>query len=78
MSTLRKAVIGTLVLWSILVAGYAYAYVTGRSGLASAQGYEAEWDWQLFFFAITRFPILLAALGVALWLERKYLGQSQR
>jgi hypothetical protein len=32
------------------------------------------WDWQLFFFAIGRLPLLVILLGVILWLERRISG----
>jgi hypothetical protein len=37
--------------------------------LPGAVGYEQDWDWQLFFFAITQLPLLALLLGVVLWLE---------
>jgi hypothetical protein len=75
MSKLKSTVIATLVVWAVVTLSYAYLYVTSRTGLAGAEGYEAEWDWQLFFFAITRLPLLLIVLGIVLWLERRLLRQ---
>jgi hypothetical protein len=35
--------------------------------LPDAEGYEADWTWQLFFFAITRLPIALIGLFLIMW-----------
>jgi hypothetical protein len=58
-------------LWLFAMAVYAYVYVTRRTSLPGAEGYEAEGDWQLFFFSITRLPVLLAVLALVLWLLSK-------
>ena len=62
-----------IVVWAILTAGMVYSYVTERISLDDAVGYEQKWDWQLFLFSVTRLPILVAGLCLALWLERKIL-----
>ncbi len=59
--------------WLILTVGMAYSYVAERINIDDAVGYEKEWDWQLFFFCITRLPILLAGLFLALWVEKKLI-----
>jgi len=69
----RRIRILIIVVWAILTAGMAYSYVTERIRLDDAVGYEQEWDWQLFFFSVTRLPILVAGLCLALWLESKLL-----
>ena len=63
----------TICLWAMLAIGMAYFYIIDRVSLADATGYEKEWDWQLFFFCITRLPILLAGLGFVLWFETKLI-----
>lgn len=63
----------TFLIWALATAFYAYFYVMRRTGLAGAEGYEQDWDWQLFFFALTRLPILLLLLLLIIWWEAKHL-----
>lgn len=56
----------------------AYSYVAERISLDEAVGFEKEWDCQLSFFSITRLPVLLAGLGLALWLEAKLTMRHAR
>lgn len=70
----RKKVIGlTILTWCLITAIYAYLYVTTVLSYPDLQGYEAEWDWQLMFFAIVRLPWLLLALALIIWGEIKFL-----
>ncbi|HQO16465.1 MAG TPA: hypothetical protein PLG02_05845 [Methylotenera sp.] len=70
----RKKVIGlTILAWCLITAIYAYLYVTTVLSYPDLQGYEAEWDWQLMFFAIVRLPWLLLALALIIWGEIKFL-----
>jgi hypothetical protein len=66
--------VATVGLWLVVTCGYTYWYVTRRISLPEVVGYERTWDWQLFFFAITRLPILALLLGVVLWLEWRWLA----
>jgi hypothetical protein len=54
-------------LWLVVVTAFAYQYVRARVSLPDAEGYEADWTWQLFFFAITRLPIALIGLFLIMW-----------
>lgn len=49
-----------------------------RISLDEAVGYEKEWDWQLFFFSITRLPVLVGGLCLALWLETRLVRTSEK
>jgi len=70
----RKKVIGlTILAWCLITAIYAYLYVTTVLSFPGLQGYEAEWDWQLMFFAIVRLPWLLLALALIIFGEIKFL-----
>ena len=70
----RKKVIGlTILVWCLITAIYAYLYVTTVLSYPDLQGYEAEWDWQLMFFAIVRLPWLLLALALIILGEIKFL-----
>ena len=68
----------TIALWLCFTLTLAWWYVTSRVSLSSAFGYEREWDWQLFFFAITRLPGLILFLAVVLWLEWKWLSRAAK
>jgi hypothetical protein len=63
----------TVALWLVVTGAYAYWYVVSRISLPGAVGYERGWDWQLFFFAITRLPILALVLALVLWVEWRWL-----
>jgi hypothetical protein len=65
----------TVVAWVVLTAVYAYVYVTHRLALPDAVGYEKAWDWQLFFFGLVRFPILVVFLLIVLWIESRVLSE---
>lgn len=69
MTKFKSLVLGTVGFWALLTMAHAYLYVSSRIALPNAEGYEREWDWQLFFFTITRFPFLLAILLLVLWWE---------
>jgi len=75
--TLLHRFVIEIVVWAVAVAVYAYVYVTSRIALPGAEGYERLWDWQLFFFAIGRLPLLVIVLGVILWLERRISGRRR-
>jgi len=62
-----------MLMWLVGAALYAGQYVTARISLPSAVGYERAWDWQLFFFALTRLPLLTLLLAVVLWPECRLL-----
>jgi hypothetical protein len=59
----------TIILWAFAAVAYAHVYIVSRIGLPDALGYEADWSWQLFFFALIRVPLLVIGLVVALYLE---------
>jgi hypothetical protein len=63
----------TMLMCLVGAALYAGQYVTTRISLPSAVGYERAWDWQLFFFALTRLPLLTLLLAVVLWPECRLL-----
>ena len=72
----RNQIIGlTVLVWALVTVVYAYLYVTNVLSLTGLQGYEAEWDWQLFFFGIVRLPWLILALAVILGLEIRFLNK---
>jgi hypothetical protein len=59
--------------WSLVTAIYAYFYVTSILASPNLEGYEAEWDWQLLFFAIVRLPWLLLVLALVIYFEIRWL-----
>jgi hypothetical protein len=61
----------TLGAWLAAIVVYACVYVSVHINSSHAVGYEREWDWQLMFFALTRLPLLLGALGIILLIERR-------
>lgn len=69
----QRIVRGTVVVWFLSVIAAGYLYVMDHVGSKGAEGYERLWDWQLFFFLITQFPIFVMVLVVILWFERLYL-----
>jgi hypothetical protein len=69
--TKRLAFTLTALLWLLATAAYAFIYVNARIHLPGAEGYETQWDWQLFFFSITRLPFLVLALALALYIEER-------
>ena len=75
-SLTRIVMVCTSALWALATVVYAYMYVASHLALPGAVGYERDWSWQLFFFALVRLPMLLLALGAVLWLE--YLLLSPR
>lgn len=60
-----------LAAWGLVVLAYAYAYVSSKIALPSAEGYERDWTWQLFFFSIVRLPFLVLLLLVVLLVMRR-------
>jgi len=70
--------VATVGLWLAVTGVYAYRYAIRRVSLPDAVGYERAWDWQLFFFAITRLPLLVLLLAVVLWLEWRWLAGRGR
>ena len=70
----RKKVVGlTILVWCLATAIYAYFYVTSILATPNLEGYEAEWDWQLLFFAMVRLPWLLLFLALLIYFEIKLL-----
>jgi hypothetical protein len=67
----------TAIGWFVATAFYGYYYVASRICLPDAEGYEKLWDWQLFFFFITRFPLLLVLLGAIIILEFKLVPEGK-
>lgn len=67
----RSMMAWIIVIWVLATAAYAYLYVTTRVALPDAVGYEADWSWQLFFFALVRLPILILILGALLYVEHR-------
>jgi len=65
----RTLMISTTLAWTLVTIIYAYFYVSRRISLPDSEGYERLWDWQLVFFFITRFPLLLCVLGATLFIE---------
>lgn len=65
----RKMVAMTFVAWIIGTAGYAIFYVHSQLRLEGLEGYEKEWNWQLFFFAAFRLPFLIVGLAGIIWCE---------
>jgi hypothetical protein len=52
-------------------------YVASHVALPQAVGYEIDWSWQRFFFALVRLPMLLLALGAVLCLEYLLLSRKR-
>src|SRR5262245_35111958 len=71
-----SALVATFVGWFAATAAYAYIYVSQAIAWPLAQGYEHDWEWQLFFFAITRLPWLLGLLVAVLAIESIVLARS--
>ena len=69
----HKVLLVTTGLWVIATGVYAYSYLVDRINSRDAEGYERLWDWQLFFFALHRLPVLVLLLVVVLWGEFKRL-----
>ena len=73
MTNRKKVIALTILAWCVITVIYAYIYVSTVLNLPNLQGYEAEWDWQLMFFAIVRLPWLLLALALIIFGEIKFL-----
>jgi hypothetical protein len=71
-----RASIVTLAVWLAVTGGSAWWYVRSRLALPDLEGYEKHWDWQLMFFGLTRLPLFIVVLLIALWLERRYLANQ--
>ncbi len=67
--------LATVGIWLVVTTVYAYTYVNHRIHLSGAEGYERLWNWQLFFFSVTRLPILLLILAAILLVERRFLSR---
>jgi hypothetical protein len=67
---------GTVLIWLTITVAYAYLYVHEGITWAAAEGYEKDWTFQLTMFAIFRLPLLLAILGVVLWLAKRWRPQK--
>lgn len=67
-----------LALWAMVTGVYAFLYSFYRvhSPLADP-GYETTYRFQLLVFALTRLPILIAALGAALAAAEFYVRRSR-
>jgi hypothetical protein len=76
--TRKKIVIFTIVLWSCITSVYAYFYVRAKLSLPDLVGYEAEWDWQLAFFLITKLPIFLVFLFLVLFAEYYFTKPNRK
>jgi hypothetical protein len=72
-SKLAKTIIATLLAWALIVVVYAIAYVTTTLKYPNLEGYEAFWSFQLFFFCLTRLPLLLLALMFVLLIEMRLI-----
>lgn len=72
---LRRILVITIASWFVITTTAAYVYVSSRIALPGIEGYEQAWDWQLFFFFITRFPFYLAALLLILFMEKRLLSK---
>jgi hypothetical protein len=72
-----KALIWTSGAWLGLVCAYAAYYVHAHTGLPGAEGYEAQWDWQLFFFALVRMPLLVLLLVAVLFVQWRLLARRR-
>jgi hypothetical protein len=68
-----KVITITAVAWFLATAFYGHCYEASRISLPDAEGYEKLWNWQLFFFLITRFPLTLILLVTIVLLEFKLL-----
>ena len=73
MTNRNKIICKTVLIWALVTIAYAYLYVKNVLSLTGLQGYEAEWDWQLLFFAIVRLPWLVLVLAVILGLEITFI-----
>jgi len=60
------------------VAGYASVYVLQRINSPDAEGYEADWEFQLVMFSIGRLPFLLVGLAALLWGLKKAGRESPK
>lgn len=65
----KRMMVGTVIVWALATSAYAYVYVTSSVALPEAVGYETDWSWQLFFFALVRLPFLILVLGALLYVE---------
>mgnify|MGYP007006651124 CR=1 FL=1 len=72
--TSQKKLIGfTILVWCLITAIYAYLYITTVLSYPNLQGYETEWQFQLLMFSIFRLPWLLLALVLIIFGEIKFL-----
>src|SRR5262245_19342386 len=72
----QMIMIGTCALWAVVTCAWGYSYVAKGLAAPGAIGYETQWNVQLFFFAITRLPVLTVVLGAILWIEAKFLPSA--
>lgn len=74
----RKVILTTIAIWMVatIICGYIYV-VIGATRSPVAAEYETWWNYRLAFFAVSIFPILLAALLIILWLEYRYLPKER-
>ena len=73
MNNKRKIIWLTIFAWVLITMSYAYIYVTTILSHPGLEGYEAEWNWQLFFFGIVRLPWLIVGLVIIILLENKLI-----
>jgi hypothetical protein len=64
--------LAVVALWGVATALYAWAYASSFVHSPESVGYEADWGFQFSMFAIFRLPFLLLALGLLLWVNRRY------
>jgi hypothetical protein len=70
----QKKLIGfNILIWCLITIVYAYIYIKAALNYPKLQGYEAEWQFQLLIFSISRLPWLLLALALIIFIEIKLL-----
>ena len=71
--TFKLSIIG---LWALLVMAYGVYFVQSQLLLPNLEGYEKEWKFQLFSFAITRVPFLVILLVLVFFLQGSFRKKS--
>ena len=59
----------TFAVWFLLCIALSLYYIYKHLNSHGLEGYEKEWDWQLFFFAISQFPYLFILLIILIVVE---------
>jgi len=72
LSMIRRKVFGiTIFVWIVATVIYAYFYITSILAQPNLEGYETEWQFQLFMFSIFRLPWLLVGLVIVIAIQKR-------